>query len=483
MDLLKSFYEKEFIRTGNFTIQDGQKTSLYFDFRSLEDNETLNEEVISLLSKKLTDNFIKDWYAYSYAENPIQFKKYLCGAPKSGALLTPQLIKKFQPDGHVGVISVQKRKNGSYIAKIPQLDPNEPKVPKVIVIEDVLTTGISVYKTILALEKAGCEVIGVVTIFDRHQTSKDFTFPRNKYDIHSLYQPNDLIEINSLMTSEKRIEILEELAQIDLKRKTYYNFLAMIETRKTNLIVSMDDFETPKQILDYIQMNGSKIAIVSLHSDILEFSDHDHDNQLTEIEFWSRLKYWKQKYNFLVMEDAKIADTSKITFKKIKKINRYGVVDLVTLQILTIPGILEALPENYQGPQFVIVADMSSKTIIDLLMEDKYSNIEYNYHYPLKDFLNVKKYPVIFGCITNKRYNYHSNGIIYMSSGISVTKREKDDQCYRTPEKAISDGSHTIIVGSGITEYNLLHDDMTEKYRQRGFEAYQNHFLGKSKDK
>ena len=63
---------------------------------------------------------------------------------------------------------------------------------KLIIVEDVTTTGESAYKAILACQEAGAEVVKVISLVDRQDGAEDF-FKNNKISFQSLYQASDFL--------------------------------------------------------------------------------------------------------------------------------------------------------------------------------------------------------------------------------------------------------------------------------------------------
>jgi len=479
MNLLESFYKEGFIKVGDYTLKSGKKSPLYFDFRSLIFTYHLFDRVVDHLKEIIQENFASDEYLNrNYQSSMLAFlpdpskRQYLCGVPYGGMSFASIINDKLHKEspGWFGItVARQQRKNHGTGGLIFGLPPNSEEKHKIILVEDVITTGMSVYETIQELEKDNCEIMGIVSIFDRHESVEGFQFPRDKYPIYSLFEPSDILTILNLMTSEERMKVLPYLKEIMPSKNLYVDFLKSIETRRTNLVVAADNFKRPEDIIEYVRVNGDKIAILKLHHDILEFSDHPNDQRLTEIGFWIQLKQIKQHHGFLIMEDAKIADISKIALRKIKRINLYEGVDLVTIHGINAEALLNNLPEDYNGPQLVVVSDMSSETIWDYHCEPSEKE-QYK-----QNCFQLAKYPHLFGFVTQDHPKI--NGVILMTPGISLTVQATADQKYRTPEKVIRDGSHLIIVGSGITDYDQLIREMTEKYRRAGFLAYKKTFL------
>ena len=62
---------------------------------------------------------------------------------------------------------------------------------RVVVVEDVVTTGSSSFKAIEALEEAGCEVVKVIAMVDRLQGGGE-AFAAKKYKFEPIFTLKDL---------------------------------------------------------------------------------------------------------------------------------------------------------------------------------------------------------------------------------------------------------------------------------------------------
>jgi orotate phosphoribosyltransferase len=65
---------------------------------------------------------------------------------------------------------------------------------RVVVVDDACSTGKNLFHAIDAVEAAGCEVVKVLTILDRHQGGSD-ELKRRGYDFHAILEANEQGEI------------------------------------------------------------------------------------------------------------------------------------------------------------------------------------------------------------------------------------------------------------------------------------------------
>jgi orotate phosphoribosyltransferase len=77
------------------------------------------------------------------------------------------------------------------------IEGDMPEGEKVAIVDDVCTTGSSVFHAIEAVEEAGCEVVKVVVLVDRCQGGSD-ELRRRGYDLVCLMQatPEGIVEVN-----------------------------------------------------------------------------------------------------------------------------------------------------------------------------------------------------------------------------------------------------------------------------------------------
>ena len=73
------------------------------------------------------------------------------------------------------------------------IEGNVSRDDKVLIIDDVITTGSSVSRVIKALKEKGCNnIVGVLCIFDRDEGTRDPEF--EKYTVYSLLKKSDLFD-------------------------------------------------------------------------------------------------------------------------------------------------------------------------------------------------------------------------------------------------------------------------------------------------
>jgi len=138
---------------GDFILSGGGKDTEYYDLAPL----LLEKQGLGLIKYKfyvlLHDSIgltVDDFDAFACLE--------LCPVPLIGSMIT-QIGKK-------GLI-VRKAKKGHGTNKL--IEGNIRKDDRVIIVEDVTSTGESVRSAINALEDEGCKIIAIITIINRQE--------------------------------------------------------------------------------------------------------------------------------------------------------------------------------------------------------------------------------------------------------------------------------------------------------------------------
>jgi orotate phosphoribosyltransferase len=93
-----------------------------------------------------------------------------------------------------------------------QIEGYYEKGQKVVVIEDLISTGGSSLNAVRALREAGCEVLGMVAIFTYGFTKATDGFAAEKCELHTLSNYNSLIEkaVESGYIGQKEVETLKQ---------------------------------------------------------------------------------------------------------------------------------------------------------------------------------------------------------------------------------------------------------------------------------
>jgi orotate phosphoribosyltransferase len=155
MDLGKLLEESGAILRGHFVLSSGRHSDVYFEkFRVLE-----QPDVLSALCREIAARFDS-----SNASVPTPD----CVAGP----LTGGIIIAFEVARQMGLPSVYVESEDG--VKMLRRGKTLPSGARVLVVDDVLTTGLSVRETIAAIQNAGGDVAGVAVLIDRSESPPDF---------------------------------------------------------------------------------------------------------------------------------------------------------------------------------------------------------------------------------------------------------------------------------------------------------------------
>lgn len=310
MHLINSLKTHNIIKTGDFTLKSGQKSNVYFDFKSIMSFPNLMTDIAYELSKLIIDDTA------------------LCGVPLGGVLYA-NLISHIK--SRPMILLREQRKSYGMCNQI-EGDCNG----NVILIEDVITTGQSVIDTINLLRTCNITVKQIVCILDR-ETGGINRLTDMGYTVNSLYKMTDILNC---------IEPTDTIT-CDISDK----LLKIIRTKKSNLIASLDC----DSIYDIMEIIGDHVCAIKIHGDIYEDINVAKINML------------KNKHNFMVIEDRKFSDIPYICLKQLNIIKKYA-------DIVTVHGLCGELVVQEIGKHIgvLIVHSMSVKdNLIDRLYMNK----------------------------------------------------------------------------------------------------------------
>ncbi len=161
-ELLKIVKEKAF-QKGDYTLSSGKKSSYYFDGKQV----TLHPQGILLLGKTILAMLqgvtAEAIGGPTLGADPIATAVSLLSS-QTGRPLKAFIVRK-EEKKH----GTQKRIEG------PKLEKGE----RVVVVEDVITSGKSVMEAISEIEKLGCRVVKVICLVDREEGADQLLSPYN----------------------------------------------------------------------------------------------------------------------------------------------------------------------------------------------------------------------------------------------------------------------------------------------------------------
>ncbi|KAH7727823.1 orotate phosphoribosyltransferase [Aphelenchoides avenae] len=449
----------EAFKLGNFTLKTGVKSPIYIDLRvMISCPETYKATAESFCDKIRAEKLEFDYIAGApYGAVPMA--SWVCFL-----LNKPLIFVRQQAKEH----GTKKLIDGVYKAG-----------QKVLIIEDVVTSGSSVLETIDVLKNAGLHCTDVVCQLDRQQGGKERLNAKgiNLMSLMNMDSVLDYLETTAnKITSEKRQEIIDALnvttASIPAAIKgPSWNLQKRLETftnalnrdlvdiavkKQTNLCIAVDCARA-EDVLKAMEKTAKYACAFKVHWDIID--------DFT-IEFAQNLRQMADKNDCLLLEDRKFGDIDEVTRRQLldgpARVASWA--DLITQHATAGANSVEVLKKVIGQGKLrgsLLVAEMSSK---GALTKGEYTADVVAIAHQNKD--------VVAGFICQRRCS-SDPGYLYWTPGVREDKTEQDGQQWRTVERAVvEEGNDIIIVGRGITEAS---DPAAEaaKYAKNGWDALQ----------
>ena len=420
------------IKTGDFTLKSGKKSQYYFDMRMLITYPTVYTKMVDYLLMKHPNFFQEVKLMTGIHFGGLPLSSYI-----SSTLQIPQIYVRDTPKDH----GTQRQIEGDY-------ESSDWK-HRILVVDDVLTTGNSIREKCRIIKEHGLDIEQVLVILDRREDNVGTDLP-----IYTSEIGTHVVPVYSILTFDDIQEYM------DMKKKydnMYYdnrvaNSLFQLSiSKRTNIIIAAD-LPTMSDIIDLVSRIHPYIAGVKLHADTL--SDFT-------IEGAKKLEQMALDHEFIIIEDRKLADIGVIGVRQLGGLYKVGEwADAVTVHSITGIDQINAIYEEYSELGLIPVAELSCRGNL----------IDRNY---VVDSVNMcRGHPAICGFVGQDRIHSYISPFetITFSPGIHLTAKSDDKgQQYRNSGRL---GKYWII-GRGI--YDNLPErqvEMAKEYMRQGWDSF-----------
>jgi|LauGreDrversion4_2_1035121.scaffolds.fasta_scaffold528438_1 uridine monophosphate synthetase len=170
--LILDMYAVDMIKFGEFTLKSGKKSYVYADIRTAISHPKIFTTLCDLIYSKM--------HGLRYDS--------ICGVPYSALTFASGIAYAHQ------IPMLLKRKEAKEYGTKKILEGNYQSGDTCLVIEDVVTTGMSIGETTLVLEEAGLKVQDIVCFINRNQAGQE-RLTKQGYTLHSIIDLYQVLEI------------------------------------------------------------------------------------------------------------------------------------------------------------------------------------------------------------------------------------------------------------------------------------------------
>jgi len=215
--VIKSFFDKEILQFGKFTLKSGKTSPYYFDLRKLVSSPDGFKGFGDYLSNYVEKNLDNP----KTVSNKISYD-HVAGVPYGGIPFAVQLGERLNKS-----ILMPRKAQKDYGNK-KSIEGSFEIGDEVLLIEDTVTTGDSCIETIKMIEASGLLVSAVIIIMDREEGGSE-NIENLGYPVYALFNMSNVIDImHSTLDVIDEYQYESVLYYINVQRKLYVKNITKI---------------------------------------------------------------------------------------------------------------------------------------------------------------------------------------------------------------------------------------------------------------
>lgn len=486
-ELLRSIILRLFeigaLKFGKFSLKSGIESPVYVDLRLTVSYPSLLRDIAEVLL---------------YVARDVPYD-VMCGVPYTALPFATAMSIQ------TGIPMIMRRKEAKAHGTKQIIEGAWKEGQKCLIVEDLVTSGMSIMETVAPLKQINLQVTDVVVLLDRQQNARQ-NLQNNGLNLRAVFTMTQLLDTlvgEGRVQPEVRLSVLKFVAknqvilpstnpsadvvtdkndvQIEMppsgvtkpkqsctlsygKRAQHMennvgrSLLTLMEKKKTNLAVAAD-VTTTEELINLANAVGPHICLLKTHADIISDWTLATARALQDAAI---------THDFLLFEDRKFADIGSTAFRQVSS-GVHRIADwahIVNAHSVPGPGVISGLAKVAdQGKDLglLLLAEMSSEgNLATALPAYKEMTLE----------MAQRHKKSVFGFISMGKIA--GDDFVYMTPGVSMSASgDALGQQYTSPEVVIGQkGSDVIIVGRGI--YKAADQALAaQQYRDAGWKAYE----------